>query len=166
MSYFVFGIMNFTKQLEEEGENNLAFQVAERASATRLHVQLGYNIWHTEVWEVLGVEPRAVRGVGLPFLLTDSPILDTSEELVSPWYVDVAGWGEWSPFRGSLERIGKFFLSLSKVSEIKDLVVYFGQGVDTSYEDIQVKVEQFTEVAFAFFRKAEDIASSRFTISW
>jgi len=53
---------------------------------------------------------------------------------------------------------------VSKLGQFGDIVVYFSEGFDTVSEEIRVKVGQFADVAFSFFRKAEAIASSKFVI--
>ncbi len=166
MSHFVAGLMNFAKLPDEESQKSLASRVVECALAARLHVLLDPNIGQSIVFEILGGDPAEAITTGFRFLLTDSAISNTSDDLVSPWSVEVTDWGEWSPFRENLERIGRFFLAVSKLGQFGGIVVYFSEGFDTSYEEIRVNVGRFADVAFSFFRKAEAIASSKFVILW
>lgn len=166
MSHFVVGVMNFRELPDEEGEKLLASRVVECALAECLYVLIDPNIGQSIVFEILGCDPKETSTAGFRYLLTDSPISNTSDDLVSPWSVDVTGWGERSPFRENLERMGRFFLAVSELGQFRDIVIYCSEGFDTSYEEIRANVNQFAEVAFPFFRKAEAIVSSKFLLFW
>jgi len=117
MSHFLVGVMNFANLPDEEAEKSLASRVVECASAERLYVLIDPNIGQSIVFEILGCDPKESSTTGFRFLLTDSTISNTSDELVSPWSVEVTDWGEWSPFRENLERIGRFFLAVSELRQ-------------------------------------------------
>ena len=92
VSYSASGILYFSKALDEEQQNDLAFWITQEADQRRLGVQLGSNIapWITEMYEKLGQDIR-MDGKHLVFHLSESAYYCNCDKLFAPIYYEKSG---------------------------------------------------------------------------
>jgi len=141
MSYFLTGRFQFTRDLSTHEQIDVAFQLVERAISNRVALQLGCNIAQSIVFEILGKEPTAGRE--LLFLLTDSPISDTSDELLTYW-------GEsQEQIKTKVKSIGTkirdFLASTRSIDCIARVNFFISEGYDTSYRREEVSLESVVD---------------------
>jgi len=163
MSYVIFGTFNLRATGDEGATKEAAFQLVERALAQRLHIQLGSNIAHAgPLLEMLGFSSTPLPPDRLLFLLTDSPISDTSDELISPY---CAGIEDEPSLQVNLFRIQRFLRSVRDVKDITSIDLYFTEGFDVRFERKALRVDEFYEATLQAFGPAPEIPSTHFAVS-
>lgn len=96
--------------------------------------------------------------------MTDSPVSDTSEELIEPALAVVEQ--RKSSCEANLARIRRFLVALTHVPHVSAAEIFFTDGGDTSFEEFTVSAERFDEVALAIFLAEPEIPSTKFIVSW
>lgn len=126
MSYFVCGLISLAGADSEVREAE-ARRISCEALKTGMSVQLGANI----------VQPLVLKIVGwsggpdtIPFLITASPLSDTSDELVSP-YVLVGAPGT-AKFRQNAKHIACFFDAVFAEAHVQRVDLYVVDDFDES----------------------------------
>ena len=117
MSYLVFGTFTLARALDDAAKKAVAYDLVECAVAQRLYLLLGCNIVQPGIiHEMLGYEQGVVPDDKLLFLLTDSPISDTSDDLISPYHVGLDGSD--SSLIVSLSRIGRLLKATMDFADV------------------------------------------------
>lgn len=164
MSYFVFGTFKLAKPMDERVLKDIAFAIVECGLSHRLCLQLGHNIVQAGLlFEMFDFKQGSIPADSLPFLMTDSPISDTSDGLISPYHV---GLGDEPSLLVNLTRMKRFLVGLAQVHNVAGIDVYFTEGYDHSFEEISVSPDRFDEVALKVFEPAPEIPSTRFVLRW
>jgi hypothetical protein len=147
MSYFLTGYVRFTQALSPDEQVNTAFELSERALRSRVGIQLGCNIVQKIVFEILDKDLATKRA--LPFLLTGSPISDTSDDLLNYWSESRAQMK--TKVKSNAERLQNFIASLRSIPHIAGVALFVSEGYDTSYRKENVTIEllasRFIELA-------------------
>src|SRR5262245_41343987 len=84
MSNYLFGELYFRKEVSEAEQQALAFSLTAAALQAGIHVQLAFNIVPKEVLSILGRTDGGLSTKSLAFLLTESPLSNSSDELLEP----------------------------------------------------------------------------------
>ena len=137
MSYFLAGRFRFTCSLSSEEQVKLAFELTERALANHVALQIGYNIVQPIAFEILGKELDLSKS--FPFLLTDSPISDTADDLLIYWSESRDEMRAKVTFAG--ERLRDVLASIKLIEYIADAILFISEGYDTSYRREEVSLE-------------------------
>ncbi len=87
MSYFIFGTLFFRAEVTGQEQEECSFKAAEIAVREHFSMQMGVNICQSLVKEILEKQCDGDETKCLAFLVTDSPIANTSDGLISPFTV-------------------------------------------------------------------------------
>ncbi|BBE51965.1 hypothetical protein OYT1_ch2452 [Ferriphaselus amnicola] len=149
MSYFVCGSITLVVASPQEQE-----MVARRASSQALQVgmalQLGCNIVQSLVSEII---ERSDNPSALPFLVTASPLSDTSDELVSP-YVLVGSEGD-ERFQQHAKAIATLFKSLTSEEHVQRIDLYVVDGFDTTIPTKSILITALEDELLSAWRNRE-----------
>ncbi|MEW6562427.1 MAG: hypothetical protein AB1400_04265 [Pseudomonadota bacterium] len=149
MSYLVCGSITLVEASPQERE-----RVARRASSQALQVgmalQLGCNIVQPLVSEIVA---RSDNPSALPFLVTASPLGDTSDDLVSP-YALVGPEGE-ARFRQHAKAMTTFFRSLADEDHVQRVDLYVVDGFDISIPTKSILITALEEELLSAWRNRE-----------
>lgn len=129
MSYFLFGTVRLAEAAGELDE--LGWQMVGAGSEVRLFVLVGPNVVQPPVRDILG-EHNLLGDQDVPFMVTSSPLRDTSDELISPY--QVAG-GDLRLVRDSLVRVGKWLERVSSHRGVRGIQLFTSEGYDTSFAE-------------------------------
>ncbi len=83
MSHFLFGTIISESDWDSEKGDADSRRILQLALSIDINSFLGYAIPQDVVWRMLD-NPRRINGSRLPFLLSTSPIRDTSDEMINP----------------------------------------------------------------------------------
>ncbi len=151
MSYFLFGAISTASSLQDE--DNLAWRVAVAAMSARLFILLGPNLHQRPVLDVL--ESRGVVRKGyMPLLLTSSPLCDTSEELLADYQA-----AEDTPqsARSTFGRVTEWVRDVLRIPEVSGICLLTSDGFDTSFDEVEVPVDQLTDTVMARIEQEGDV---------
>ncbi len=149
MSRFLCGEFQFRRPLLEFEQVELAFKLNQLAIENRLGLQLAFNIVQPIVFEILKKKDRLLTGKEFVFLLTDSPISDTSDETVDPNLLDAIEIKE--TLSANLRRVERFFLSAKETDLLAGVSLYVSLGYDTFYEREEISIGSLAERCVALF---------------
>jgi hypothetical protein len=153
MSYFLCGKI----VLKEALSDDMAFRLAGKACENRLGIQLGHNIVQPVVHEIINDHCEDNRGFDISFLFTASPISDVSDELIDIEDPSVGVEG----VRDALARLYSFFL----FEEINSITLFFSEGYDVSYQQLEVPLDSFANQCLLIFEESEEVVSLQVEIS-
>jgi hypothetical protein len=140
MSYFLAGRFQFTHPLTRAERDRAAFLISEGALRNHVAVQLGCNIVQSIVFKILGKELAADNE--LIFLLTDSPISDTSDELID--YLGESREDMIEVVRAHGKRLTEFLTSLRSVESLSRVSLVVSEGYDTAYRSEEADLTRLT----------------------
>ncbi len=113
MSCLVYGSIRFIKALDYNELSNLSFELEKAAIAEGMFLQMGVNIVQRFVFEELGITPGWEAVEKLPFIITDSPVSDVAENLISPDAFRVPDHDWYKIIREHLFAIGRFLETIT-----------------------------------------------------
>jgi hypothetical protein len=139
MSVYLFGEFYFKTPLSQGEQVDLAFALTEAALRAHIHVQLGINIVYRDAFEVLERKDWGVSKESVAFMLTESRVSNTSDELIEP--IGIMPLEMERVLRGRLRQV-ETFLKSTRAMPIKGLSLYTdswseGVGVPRRREDIE-----------------------------
>lgn len=102
MSTIVCGFLRFADATDDESQALFSWRLLAVGTSQRVFVSLGCCIPQLGVFDLLSLRTRALQPRQLAFLLTASPVHDTSEELIWPME---ATEGFHERVHGSIDRI-------------------------------------------------------------
>jgi hypothetical protein len=150
MSYLACGSILLTVSSREIKEA-VARSASIRALETGMALQLGCNIVQPLVFEVVGRYNEDTCVV--PFLLTASPLDDTSDRLVSP-YVLIGEEGD-RTFQRNAKSLELFFSSLLDHKYLQRIDLYVVDSFDESFETRSIQVANLEQELMAAWNKRE-----------
>jgi hypothetical protein len=153
MSYFLFG--SLTTDPSQMKDNDLAWRIADAASASRLFVLLGPNVHQRVVLDILRARSLLADG-HLPLVLTRSPLCDTSEELLADY---IASEDEPGSAGNSLNRVGEWLQAVLKVPGIREVHLLTSDGFDDVFTELQARADQLADVVMARIQEEGDVPS-------
>jgi hypothetical protein len=155
MSYFLCGSFVFKTHLSLTERTNFAYKVVEEVCAIRLSIQLSICIVQQIVFEIIGTNSLSELETKMPFLLTDSPISDVSDELIDLDDID----GGVEKLKRTLEQLQSFLARIKKTAVVSDVIIYFSEGYDNKYENITSSLDTFTKDCLGVFARSGDVGS-------
>lgn len=164
MSTLLFGQITFARPLSHEEQEALGFRLAELAHQRRFGLQLACNIVQPEVYEALG-RGRVATGEDMPFLLTDSPIMDVSDALANkyaPEYPDAEPRG---PLSQRLTEVQMFLRDVLSDGSLSRVTLYISEAYDGTFDEDTVTVDRFAERAARWYEPVVVAPNVRFSIT-
>jgi hypothetical protein len=132
MSYFLFGVVRFVDKADEELDE-FSWQIVGAGSDLRVFVLVGPNVMQPPVRDIL--RERDLLGADcLAFMVTGSPLRDTSHELISPCRED---GGDLIDIRESLGRVGTWLERLSRFQGVLGIQLFTSEGYDTNFAECE-----------------------------
>jgi hypothetical protein len=161
MSYFLCGLIHFIRQALENEREELAFVLSKAALEQSLYLQLECNIVQTEVFEILNRKNRELSDTDFAFLLTDSPLSNTSDEIVNP---NVDPLDKPSVMKQRLRRVEILLSSMNVLDSISDVSLYISLGYDSSYADEEIPIDFLANRVTDLYTELFHIPSTCFKI--
>ena len=149
MSFFLCGKFVFRTDQSLTERERFAFEVVGAGCTRRLSVQLDVCITQSIVFEILGENRSPSHADKLPFLITDSPISDVSDDLID--FHDIGGAER---LEQTLERLQSLFFEIKKHEVVTEIVVYFSEGYDETYKRITSSLDNFKRDCLEIFSAA------------
>jgi len=150
MSHFLCGELQFRQPLSDTEQVDLAFTLAELAIKNRLGLQLGFNITQPVIFDILGKkEDRRSTNKECVFLLTDSPISNTSDALVHPNLLDSTEVK--NILSANMRRVERFLSSAAQTGLLAGMSLYVSRGYDTSYAKEEISLGSLAERCVSIF---------------
>lgn len=141
MSYFLAGLFHFGRALSDRERIDTAFELSEKALQNRLALQLAPNLAQPVVFEIL--EKHVAADDELIFLLTASPVSDTSDDIVTYWNESRDAMVE--KIRAHVERVKGFLTSIKTIEALGHVTLFVSEGYDTTYQQERVGLDSLAE---------------------
>ena len=164
MSHFICGEFVFKSHLPVKRQEELSFKLTEAALSNHFALQLGCNIVQDIVFEILKMERATSDAKELPFLVTTSPLADSSDGLISPYTLGLPPDLYYAKLEENLQRLKQFLVGINEMGVLSTLTVVFSEGFDDSYEEINTSLDSFIEQCINAFKKEEGVPSLRVRI--
>ncbi len=164
MSHFLCGKFGFKSHLPVERQEEFSFRLTEAALSNQLALQLGCNIVQEIVFEILKMEWATSDAKELPFLVTASPLADSSDGLISPDTLALPPDLYYAKLGENLQRLIKFLTSINEPGLLSTVTVVFSEGFDDNYEEIVTSADLFVEQCVNAFKKEERVPSLKVRI--
>lgn len=139
MSYFIFGSIKYQNGLSENEISDLSWKIIKESLKNRLFILLGFNV-KVEIVKSMLKEQDPEIDKSLRFLITESPIEDTSDSLLSPF----------DPKTSFLDLLNQKFLLLEtflkdilEIQNILSIRVYITEGHDNNFIKKEVEIKNF-----------------------
>jgi len=149
------------RPLPENEREELAFGLSKAALAQRLHLQLGCNIVQKEVFEILKRSEGGLSDLDIAFLLTDSPLSNTSDEIVNP---KVEPLDKPRVIRQRLRRVAGFLSSVKDFISVSSVSLYISLGSDNSYAEEEIPIGFFANRVTDLYTELFEIPSVCFKL--
>src|SRR5271155_4866363 len=164
MSHFLCGELEFRQPLLDNEQVDFAFKLDEWAIKNRLGLQLGFNIVQPVVFDILGKKDRRSTNSEFVFLLTDSPISNTSDALVHPNFIDPMEVK--NTLNANMQKVQRFLSSAAETGLLAGLSLYVSRGYDTSYAREEISLGFLPERSVSMFNMLHGIGipSTEFVI--
>lgn len=160
MSYFLFGVVRLAGLTEGELDE-FGWRMVGAGSELRLFVLVGPNVTQPPVRDILR-EFDQLGGDHVPFMLTTSPLRDTSHELISP--NQVAG-GDLRVVRDSLGRVGTWLERVSGLAGVRGIQLFTSEGYDTSFAESESSPAGLAEQVMERLEGKWDLPSLRIHVT-
>lgn len=164
MSDFLCGKLTFTHKLSIREQAELSFDLVRYALDQRLGLQVGCAIVQPIVFEILGCG-RELNGIDVPFLITDSPIWDASDEIISKYPSDHLDADAGESLQHRLERVQRFLIASSRVQPVQQITVVLGQGYDDTYEEVTGAAADFVAKIAPRYEDVLEVPSVKFIVT-
>jgi hypothetical protein len=166
MSHLLCGKFVFKRPLPFESQTEFSFKLVEFAFSERLGLQLGCNIVQEIVFEMLRIERSHPNHEELPFLITDSPIADTSDNLIAPDVSAELSDSSDTELNQNLERVRQFLMLVGETGQVFSATILFSEGYDDSFEEIHSSVTLFAEHSLKAFHGRERVPSLKVMVTF
>ena len=164
MSHFLCGEIQFRQKLSWGEREDLAFTLSELALSQRLSIQLAFNITQRTVFEILHRNDGGIAETDIAFFLTDSPISNVSDQLVSS--INVAPLDLEMTIREGMRRVERFLTGVAKIECLAAMSLYLSQGYDTAYQKEEISIEFLANRVVDFFTELHHMPSTQFLIQF
>jgi len=154
MSYFLCGEFVLNQKVSTDTAS-LAFDLVSYAASRKLGLQLGPCIIQPVVFEIIGNNRTERNDNFLPFLITESPISDVSDDLLD---MDDLGAGT-ERINNTLERLRSFLESVGQTGNVSMAKVFFSEGYDDRYVRIEATPKTFVDQCMKLFSTPEGLVS-------
>jgi hypothetical protein len=154
MSGFVYGTIRFIRALDYDELSKLSFELEKAAIDEGVFLQMGVNIVQRFIFEELGITRGWHAVEELPFLITDSPISNISEDLISPDAFGVPDHDWYQIIREHLLAIGRLLETITGLALVTGVTMYMTEGYG---EDQEIRTEP-QHLADAILEICDDVA--------
>lgn len=161
MSILVCGEISFGTARSDAWLDDYARQLVQSACRDKMHVMLGCNISQPIVFDMLCRKDSPLDGRNLPFLLSGSPLDNTSESVIEAYVLDKIQ--SIAQTRQNLERIERF-LHESWCAEVQDLTLIMADASADSFIDATTTISGFVETAISHFADYQRLPDVRIFI--
>jgi hypothetical protein len=148
MSYFVCGRVTFSV-VDRSAMERIARSASMKALELGACVQFGCAIVQDIVFEIVGSHDATADW--LPFLVTDSPLSDVSEELVYP-----LAPGADTEFRRNAGRIASFLRSILAEREVSRIDLFVSDALHAPYPTRTIAPESIERELLAEWEQREE----------
>lgn len=150
MSYIAFGTIELRERLEFDRLSRLSMAFERRAMEEGLFLRQGPYAFDPgeDITESFPPGLQDPYGRFLPYLVTESPIENTSDDLVVPNQI-FADENEWqAALRKNMLRIQRMILTLMEFQEVVEITLFLSENLchETEYKEIVTGVEQLAEI--------------------
>lgn len=142
MSYFIFGELIFPEKLEICLFEDLSWKIQRCANSKGLFVLFEKNICQSVVFQMLDEQTKP-SGNRLRFMLSNSPLCDTSDSLISQYYYG-ATWERELKLR--LSCVQEFLICLISEMKVSTVNIFISEGYSPDFEGIDFEASKFLEV--------------------
>ncbi len=166
MSSYLFGEFYFRDAPTSSELENLAFSLTAAALHARIHVELAFNIVQRDVFTILKRSDGGISSESVAFLLTESPLSNTSDELIAP--LNVMPLDLERVIRERLRRV-EAFLRSAQLMQFRGLSLYtetWSEGYDAPRREEEISLEFLVDRLLDLYRELHDIPSARFAIAF
>jgi hypothetical protein len=167
MSNLAFGIVRYSRALEEVEVWHLAWNVCRCAFNNDIWAFFGHNIPQPVVFEMLGKNRLEATNVELPYLLTSGPLADTSDGVLTPGEsYHLSDDTPVAPIvREKLVKVQKLLEGVHDVPLIRSTSLYLSDGFSPEFEtDALESPMAFAESAFRDWLRHGEFSSRRYLI--
>jgi hypothetical protein len=157
MSHWAFGFIRGAGALNESQRDDLAWSIVRAGQGVGLHIILSCNICQRVLPEMLEAAGEPSAGA-IPFLMTSSPVRDTSDLLISPYNF---------PGRGidgvveNLRTMSKWLEAVLGLGAITTVEVWMTEGFDVKFEEWHVCCDEFVRTVAARLAEEGNVPSMR-----
>ena len=136
MSFVAFGLILHRANINEQEREDLAWSVFKKGVNNHVYVMLDNNIYFTDLGEMLSLHGiiKKPNIKYLRYLLTSSPMENTSEELVGPIYDDD---GLVQRVATNFRKVSNWINSVINHENVEKVYLYVVEGFDISFEEIK-----------------------------
>ncbi len=119
---------------------------------------LSYNIKQDNVAEML-LKFGITNTTATPFLITASPMEDTSDTLISPYNNAPA------VIFDNFRRIEGWISRVLRQPGVEAILLFLTEGYDTEFEEIQIRSGELASVVISKIKEYEDIPSLKLSVA-
>ena len=164
MSYLICGEFIFKEVLCLDAQIQFSYTMTELALKEKLSLHLECNIVQPIVYKIVGKKDKILlNGKDLAFLITDSPISDTSDVLIDP-YVHESFENPLPTLQRNLDRVDRLLSAILQLEEMSQVIIYFSEGYDDCYPEEKISMERFVERCLQLFHEYDEVPSVKFII--
>ncbi len=138
MSYFAFGIIKYKKDYCKETLDNFAWEIFRRGIDNSLFLFLSPNIPQKIINEMLDKQYYE-NNSNLRFLVTASPISDTTDALISPPYF---GESDLSSVYKNIFLIDKWIKEILKYDDVVKVELFLTEGYDENFKKVRTSISE------------------------
>ena len=163
MSAFLCGVFRFKRIESRDFQVGFGWRIIRLGVSSNLHFQLGCNIVQDVVFEILKIPRPFQDSALLPFLITDSPLTDTSDAVISPSELHSKD-DRVRIIRQNFERISSVFAEALTTQELGNIEVILSEGYDTEYPEKRIPITTFVETCISLLEGEWEVPSIRLII--
>lgn len=151
MSHFLCGKFILKRTATDEQRAEFAFKVNRLAAERDISLHLQWNIVQTTVFEILNLEKSNLSPSEIPFLITDTPLSDVSEELLSPFRPEPLE--VFDAVERNLHQLGDFLGCAFFENIVEGVEVIFSEGYDIEYRKLRLPLASFVDECLNIFKQ-------------
>lgn len=152
MSHFLCGEVELTRDVSWEELNALSFLLARTALDNELYAFVGQLPQHI-AYEILGRRPHDRYSPRLPFFITASPILPTSDDVISPEFDGHELDARYSELRTQLTKVAAIVRRVLENPIVRSVTLTFSEGFSPEYREIAVSFTNFVDECLVQFKR-------------
>ena len=152
MSYFVFGQIRYSGGLTESECESSSWHAIKVGHDLSLYVTLACNIVQEVVHEMLlkhGDDSRTTT----PFVVTGSPLDNTSDNLVSPFQLTPEG------VQSNLQKIEQWICEVFRGGTVKRVMLFLTEGYDDQFERLEISPSEVRSLLSSKIEAVGDVPS-------
>ena len=157
MSYFLFGAVEHSSQ-EDNLDLDMAWQLVKTGIRNNLFLFIGPSIYQENVNEMI-LKQAGFKGIS--FLITGSPLENTSDSLISP-YQHPGTWHD--SLSDCVSRLSNWASEVLRLNGVVGITLGMTEGYDTNFEELSLTLEDFQAELIKRFKEYGDVPSLKVRI--